>query len=94
MKIVAILLATMIVLAQFPLWTGKGGWLQVMEMNQQVSALQAANHDLQTRNTVLEAEVNNLKKGLDAIEELARSELGMIRKDEMFFHVVEYERKH
>lgn len=94
MKMVAILLTTMIVLAQFPLWAGKGGWLQVMEMNRQVSALQADNQALQIRNTVLEAEVNNLKKGLDAIEELARSELGMIRKDEMFFHVVEYEHKH
>jgi len=42
---------------------------------------------------MLEEEVNNLKKGLDAIEELARSELGMIRKNELFFRVVEYENK-
>lgn len=62
-------------------------------MREQVTALQKNNQDLQNRNTVLEAEVSNLKKGLDAIEELARSELGMIRKNELFFHVIEYEDK-
>jgi cell division protein FtsB len=93
MKALAILLTTMIALAQYPLWFGKSSWLRVMEMSQQVAALRETNQALQNRNTVLEAEVNNLKKGLDAIEELARSELGMIRKDELFFHVVEYENK-
>lgn len=92
MKTVAFLLITMIVLAQYPLWSDKNGWLKVMEMTRQVAALQETNQALQNRNTVLEAEVNNLKKGLDAIEELARSELGMIRKDELFFHVVEFEK--
>ena len=83
-------LALMIILAQYPLWFGKGGWLGVMKMHEQIATLQETNQTLQNRNTVLEAEVDNLKKGLDAIEELARSELGMIRKNEHFFHVVEY----
>jgi len=93
MKTTAALLTFIIVLAQYPLWFGKGGWLGVMEMHEQITALQETNQLLQNRNTVLEAEVNNLKKGLDAIEELARSELGMIRKNELFFHVIEYEDK-
>jgi cell division protein FtsB len=93
MKTLAFLLIATLVLAQYPLWSDKDGWLKVIEMNRQVAALQETNQALQNRNTVLEAEVNNLKKGLDAIEELARSELGMIRKDELFFHVVQLENK-
>jgi len=93
MKITTGLLVCMIMLMQYPLWFGKGGWLEIMEMHEQIVALHKTNQHLQNRNTVLEAEVNNLKKGLDAIEELARSELGMIRKNELFFHVVEYEKK-
>ncbi|ABI60688.1 MULTISPECIES: cell division protein FtsB [Nitrosomonas] len=93
MKITTGLLVLMIALTQYPLWFGKGGWLEIMEMHEQIIALHETNQSLQNRNTVLEAEVNNLKKGLDAIEELARSELGMIRRNELFFHVVEYENK-
>ncbi|SFU61222.1 cell division protein FtsB [Nitrosomonas eutropha] len=93
MKVTTGLLVFMIALTQYPLWFGKGGWLEIMEMHEQITALHETNQSLQNRNTVLEAEVNNLKKGLDAIEELARSELGMIRKNELFFHVVEYENK-
>ncbi|MXS84870.1 cell division protein FtsB [Nitrosomonas sp. HPC101] len=91
MKATTGLLVFVIALVQYPLWFGKGGWLEIMEMHEQIAALREANQSLQNRNTVLEAEVNNLKKGLDAIEELARSELGMIRKNELFFRIVEYE---
>ncbi len=83
----------MIGLAQYPLWFGKGSLLAILEMHEQIAALQETNQMLQNRNTILEAEVNNLKKGFDAIEELARSELGMIRKNEQFFHIVAYESK-
>lgn len=88
---VTVFLISMIILAQYPLWFGKGGWLGVIEMHKQIEALQKTNQKLQNRNMVLEAEVDDLKDGLDAIEELARSELGMIRKNERFFHIVEYE---
>ncbi|MDL1867148.1 cell division protein FtsB [Betaproteobacteria bacterium PRO4] len=93
MKTIAGLLVLMIALAQYPLWFSKGSWLAILEMHEQISTLQETNQSLQNRNTILEAEVNNLKKGFDAIEELARSELGMIRKNELFFHVAEYENK-
>ncbi|HNP52388.1 cell division protein FtsB [Nitrosomonas nitrosa] len=89
MKKLAFLLVVMIVLAQYPLWYGKGSWLSVLEIDQEVAAQRKINQKLQNRNTVLEAEVNNLKKGLDAIEELARNELGMIRNDEVFFQVLD-----
>ncbi|SDH70167.1 cell division protein FtsB [Nitrosomonas sp. Nm132] len=89
MKKLAFTLVILIALAQYPLWYGKGGWLNVFEIDQQVAAQRQTNQKLQNRNTVLEAEVNDLKKGLDAIEELARNELGMIRKDEVFFQILE-----
>lgn len=89
MKKLAFLFIILIALAQYPLWYGKGSWLNVFEIDQQVTAQRQINQKLQNRNTVLEAEVNDLKKGLDAIEELARNELGMIQRDEVFFQVLE-----
>lgn len=89
MKKLALTLVILITLAQYPLWYGKGSWLNVFEIDQQITAQRQINQKLQNRNTVLEAEVNNLKQGLDAIEELARNELGMIRKDEVFFQILE-----
>jgi len=93
MKILATLLVALIVLAQYPLWYGKGGWLEVIQMKQQVASLQESNQFSQQENAILEAEVENLKAGLDAIEELARSELGMIRQGELFFRVMTQEIK-
>ena len=92
MKLLAIALGALIVLIQYPLWLGKGGWLRVSEMERHVSAQRAKNAQLQQRNAALEAEVNDLKQGTEAIEERARYELGMVRHDELFFHVVEKDR--
>jgi cell division protein FtsB len=89
MKKLAVTLIVLIILAQYPLWYGKGSWLNVYEIDQQLASQRQTNQKLQNRNTVLEAEVNNLKKGLDAIEELARNELGMIQADEVFFQIME-----
>ena len=82
-------LAALIVLIQYPLWLGRGSWFRVWEVDQQIRAQRETNRQLQTRNNTLEAEVRDLKVGLDAIEERARSELGMIRQDEIFFQVLE-----
>ena len=89
MKLLTLALIGLIVLLQHPLWLGKGSWLRVWEVDQQVSAQRAANQTLALRNTALDAEVRDLKQGLDAIEERARSELGMIKRDEIFFQVIE-----
>lgn len=61
--------------------------MRVWELDKKVNAARQTNHELQNRNTILEAEVNDLKQGLDAIEERARSELGMVKQDEMFFQI-------
>ncbi|HET9403955.1 MAG TPA: cell division protein FtsB [Burkholderiales bacterium] len=82
-------LAALIVLIQYPLWLGKGSWFRVWEVDQQIRSQREANRQLQERNRALEAEVRDLKVGLEAIEERARSELGMIRQDEIFFQVLE-----
>jgi len=88
MRALALTLATLIALIQYPLWLGKGSWLRVWEVDQQIQAQRATNQKLQTRNAALDAEVRDLKQGLDAIEERARSELGMIKHDAVFFHIL------
>lgn len=89
MKVLTLVLAGLIVLIQYPLWVGKGSWFRVWEVDQQIRAQRETNRELQARNAALEAEVRDLKVGLDAVEERARSELGMIRQDEIFFQVLE-----
>ncbi|MDH3321253.1 MAG: septum formation initiator family protein, partial [Betaproteobacteria bacterium] len=59
----------------------------------QLALQQSKNAQLEARNVALEAEVRDLKQGLEAIEERARYELGMIKSDEVFFQVVEQGRK-
>jgi cell division protein FtsB len=89
MRSLAILLIVMIVAIQTPLWFGKGGWLRVWELEGQLKAQREQNEKLRARNAALDAEVRDLKRGYEAIEERARSELGMIKHDEVFFQVVE-----
>ena len=89
MRVLTLTLAALIVLIQYPLWLGKGSWLRVWEVDQQIRAQRDTNRRLQARNSGLEAEVRDLKVGKEAIEERARSELGMIRQDEIFFQVLE-----
>jgi cell division protein FtsB len=72
---------------QYPMWLGKGGWLQVREYDRQVALQRDANAKLKLRNDALDADVRDLKTGFEAIEERARSELGMIRQDEVFFQL-------
>ena len=83
------MLVALIVLIQYPLWAGKGGWIHAWEAEQKLAAQRARNQQLELRNASLEAEVKDLKQGTDAIEERARYELGMIKKDEVFFQIEE-----
>jgi len=82
-------LVVLILLLQYPLWLGKGGWLRVWENSRQLQAQKEATHQLEIRNAGLDAEVRDLKQGYDAIEEQARFELGMIRQDERFIQIPE-----
>ena len=87
MRILALVFALLILALQYPMWLGKGGWLQVRELDRQVEAQRQANAELKARNAALDADVRDLKQGYEAIEERARSELGMIRHDEVFFQL-------
>lgn len=85
-------LITVLVLAflglQARLWFGNGSLRQVASLKKQVHSLKMQNKQLRDRNTLMEAEVSDLKSGLGAVEEIARKDLGMIRKGETFFLVV------
>jgi len=81
-------LAAAVVLLQYPLWLGEGGWLSVRERAREIDTQQALNQRLQARNDGLLAELGDLKQGRDAIEERARNELGMIAADEWFIRLV------
>lgn len=87
MRWLAILFGVLILALQYPMWFGKGGWLQVHETDRQLGVQREANAKLKLRNEALDADVRDLKTGSEAIEERARSELGMIKPDEVFFQV-------
>ena len=89
MRAFALILGVLLVLIQYPLWLGKGGWLRVGDVDRQLASQRAKNAMLQARNEALDAEVRDLKQGYEAIEERARFELGMVRKDEVFFQIVD-----
>ncbi len=89
MKSLSLALVALIALIQYPLWLGKGSWFRVWEVDQQIKSQREQNAKLQSRNLILDAEVRDLKQGFEAIEERARSELGMIKQDEIFFQVLE-----
>ena len=86
--LVAILIPLLLVL-QYALWFGEGGVLELWRLKQSIETQALENDKLRERNAALEGEVRDLKKGLEALEERARSEMGMIGKDEIFFQIVD-----
>ena len=89
MRWLTVALISLLVLLQYPLWIGKGGWLRVWDVDRQLQQQRVANKTLEVRNAGLDAEVRDLKQGYDAIEERARFELGMIKPDEVFVQIPE-----
>ena len=93
MRVLAAILCTLILLIQIPLWFGKGGWLRAWQLEDVVAKEKEKNAGLEQRNGGLAAEVKDLKTGTDAVEERARYELGMVKKDEVFYQVDEGKKK-
>ena len=90
MKALTLIFVILIAALQYPLWLSKkGSWLTVWNLNQQISQQQEKNEQLKARNASLDEEVRDLKQGYGAIEERARSELGMVKQDEVFIQVVD-----
>lgn len=89
MKTVLAILAVFAVILQYDLWLGKGGIGDAVQLHHAISAQKQENVQLRERNQTLAAEVQDLKQGLAAVEERARSELGMIREGETFYQIIE-----
>ena len=89
MKKLLILLVILLVFLQYSLWFGDGSLQDVWRLHQDVEQQRQENAVLRERNEALEAEVLDLQQGLEAIEERAREDLGMIKKGETFYQVIE-----
>ncbi|HET7097473.1 MAG TPA: cell division protein FtsB [Casimicrobiaceae bacterium] len=87
MRWLALAFVALIAALQYPMWLGKGGWLQVRDLDRQLAAQRESNGRLKIRNDALDAEVRDLKNGFEAVEERARAELGMVKQDEVFFQL-------
>ncbi len=88
MKVIITILVVLLLYFQFKLWVGDGGIPDVMHVQNEVDNAKIEEKKLQERNKALAAEVRDLKQGLEAIEERARNELGMIKDDETFYQVI------
>lgn len=89
MKTIAFVLLLLVVWLQYKVWLQDGGIPEVIQLQEEVGDVAVEVKKLQERNTFLAGEVKDLKKGLDAIEERARSEMGMIKQDEVYYQVIE-----
>ena len=89
MKALIVILIVLLVILQFKLWFGDGNMREVWQLQAAIEEQKKENEKLRERNAALEAEVQDLKQGLEAVEERARSELGMIKKGETFYQIIE-----
>ncbi len=88
LRLLALLLAVMLLVLQYRLWVGRGSLAEVAHLERQIQDQQARISEMKARNARLRAEVDSLKHGLDAIEARARLDLGMIKEGETFYQVV------
>ncbi len=88
MRVVTLILVVLLILLQFKLWLGEGGFREVARLETRVEEQRQKNTDLLQRNAELQAEVEDLRERLDAVEERARNELGLIKQSEQFYQVV------
>lgn len=91
MRTVLVILVALLALLQVRLWVSDDGYRAAWRLAEQLDSQQQENELLRERNRALEADVDDLKTGLDAVEEIARNELGMIRSDETLYQVVDDE---
>jgi cell division protein FtsB len=89
MRLIILCLSLLLVLIQYPLWLGKGGWFKVWELDRQAQQARKKNDELKQRNAKLASEVDDLKQSRGAVEERARFELGMIKQNEVFVQVLD-----
>lgn len=88
-RLLSLLLVVVLAGLQYRIWVGEGSLAEVWRLTQRIEAQTATNVELRERNQRLHAEVLDLKQGMEAIEERARRELGMIAKGEVFYQIVD-----
>ncbi|MFC5078663.1 Cell division protein FtsB [Vibrio thalassae] len=88
MRIFTLVLLVVFSWLQYTLWFGKNGIVDFNQVESEIQVQQQVNHNLQTRNNEMFAEIDDLRQGLDAIEERARHELGMIQDGETFYRII------
>ncbi len=91
MKLLIAVLLLVLLSLHVRLWLGQGGYASLRELRQATAEQAQENARLETRNRALQAEVDDLREGQEAVEERARSEMGMIRDGEVFLHTIESE---
>jgi len=89
MKLIIAILAMLFISLQYKFWGGEGSIVDAWHLGQKITLQEEENLLLAKRNQMLEAEVKDLKKGMKAVEERARNELGMIKNGETFYQVIE-----
>ena len=89
MKFLTFIFVTLILALQYPLWLGKGGWLNVIALHKQIDQQLKVNEQIKSENDILLAVVQDLKNGTDVIEGKARFDLGLIKKNETFFLIID-----
>ena len=89
MKFLTFIFITLILTLQYPLWFGKGGWLNVISLQKQIDQQLKVNEAIKSENDILLAVVQDLKNGTDVIEGKARFDLGLIKKNETFFLIID-----
>ncbi|OEE40666.1 cell division protein FtsB [Vibrio anguillarum] len=88
MRFFAVTLALLFGLLQYDLWLGKNGIADYRTIVDEIDVQQQVNENLTLRNSEMFVEIDDLRQGLDAIEERARHELGMIKEGETFYRLV------
>ena len=89
MKFLLLLLVVMFAMLQYKIWFAPGGVVETLQLKRSIEKLNKKNQALSEKNAILKADVKDLKTGYNAIEERARNELGMIKRNEVFYQVVQ-----
>ena len=89
MKLLTVIMVFLLLLLQYRLWTGNGSLVEVNLLKDEIEKIKNENESLKERNLSLTAEVFDLKQGHEAIEEIARSEMGMIKDGETFYQIID-----
>lgn len=91
MRLLSLTLLALFLLIQYPLWFGQGGWFAAWELEKKVAEQRTVNEGIRQRNLAMEAEVEDLRVGTQAVEERARTDLGLLLGEEVYVQILSSE---